>query len=66
MRYATATRMLLHRFSSLQEVSNMPNTLGILLLFALVFLAAILWATHGHTADAEGMGDVTGHPGKDS
>jgi hypothetical protein len=43
----------------------MPNTVGVLLLFALVFLAAILWATHGHTADTDGMGDVTGHPGKD-
>lgn len=44
----------------------MPNTVGVLLLFALVFLAAILWATHGHTADTDGMGDVTGHPGKDA
>lgn len=42
----------------------MPNTLGVLVLFAVVFVGAILWATHGHCADAEGMGDVTGHPGK--
>jgi hypothetical protein len=42
----------------------MPNTLGALLLFAVVFVGGILWATHGHCADTDGMGDVTGHPGK--
>lgn len=42
----------------------MPNTMGVLVLFAIVFVGAILWATRGHCADAEGMGDVTGHPGK--
>ncbi len=51
-------------YSYLLEEANMPNTLGVLLLFAIVFVGAILWATHGHCADAEGMGDVTGHPGK--
>jgi hypothetical protein len=43
---------------------KMPNTIGVILLFAVVFAGGILWATRGHTADAEGMGDVTGHPGK--
>ena len=44
----------------------MPNTFGVLFLFAVVFVGAILWATRGHTADTDGMGDVTGHPGKTS
>jgi hypothetical protein len=26
---------------------------GVFLLFAIVFLGCILWATHGHTSDAE-------------
>lgn len=42
----------------------MPNTLGVLLLFLAVFAGGILWATHGHCSDADGQGDVTGHPGK--
>ena len=46
-----------------QEVI-MPNTLGVLLLFVAVFLGGILWATRGHCADSDGMGDVTGHAGK--
>lgn len=46
-----------------QEV-NMPNTAGVLLLFLVVFAGGILWATRGHCADADGQGDVTGHPGK--
>jgi hypothetical protein len=46
-----------------QEVI-MPNTLGVLLLFVAVFVGGILWATRGHCADTDGMGDVTGHPGK--
>jgi hypothetical protein len=48
----------------LREEAIMPNTMGVLVLFAIVFVGAILWATRGHCADAEGMGDVTGHPGK--
>jgi hypothetical protein len=44
----------------------MPNTLGVILFFAVVFTSAILWATRGYDADAESMGDVTGHPGKTS
>ncbi|MGC2621065.1 MAG: hypothetical protein WA414_18625 [Acidobacteriaceae bacterium] len=33
-----------------------PNTVGVILLFVAIFLAAILWATHGHTGhhDPEG------------
>jgi len=42
----------------------MPNTLGVFLLIAVVFVGGLLWATRGHTADADGQGDVTGHPGK--
>ncbi|HYK35565.1 hypothetical protein [Alloacidobacterium sp.] len=42
----------------------MPSTVGALILFAVVFVVAILWATRGHTSDADGNGDVTGHPGK--
>jgi hypothetical protein len=30
-----------------------PNTVGLILLFFVVFFACILWATHGHTADAD-------------
>ncbi|HEX3437788.1 MAG TPA: hypothetical protein VHT24_13550 [Pseudacidobacterium sp.] len=42
----------------------MPSTVGVLLLFALIFAGSLLWATRGHCSDAEGNGDVTGHPGK--
>jgi hypothetical protein len=42
----------------------MPSTVGAILLFVVVFVGGLLWATHGHTADTDGMGDVTGHPGK--
>lgn len=42
----------------------MPSTVGALVLFAVVFVVALLWATRGHTAETDGMGDVTGHPGK--
>ena len=44
----------------------MPTTIGAILFFAVVFVGALLWATGGHDADADGMGDVTGHPGKTS
>jgi hypothetical protein len=29
------------------------STIGVILLFIVVFAACILWATHGHTADAD-------------
>ena len=38
----------------------MPNTIGVLLLFAVVFVGGILWATRGHCADCDGQRDVTG------
>ena len=50
--------------SPMDREAIMPNTVGALLLFAVVFVGGILWATHGHCADTDGMGDVTGHPGK--
>jgi len=41
-----------------------PNTVGVLLLFAVVFLACILWATHGHTAHADPEEEDIQQPGK--
>ncbi|HEY1807945.1 MAG TPA: hypothetical protein VGG42_05240 [Acidobacteriaceae bacterium] len=41
-----------------------PNTVGVLLLFTVVFLASILWATHGHTADADPEEEDIEQPGK--
>ncbi len=41
-----------------------PSTLGVLLLFVAVFLACILWATGGHTADADPEEEDSMQPGK--
>lgn len=41
-----------------------PNTLGVLLLFIAVFLTSILWATRGHTADADPEEEDVQKPGK--
>lgn len=41
-----------------------PSTLGVLFLFIAVFLACILWATHGHTADADPEEEDIQTPGK--
>lgn len=41
-----------------------PSTLGVLMLFIGVFLACILWATHGHTADADSEEQDIAKPGK--
>ena len=41
-----------------------PNTLGVLLLFTVVFFACILWATRGHTADADPEQEDSQQPGK--
>ncbi len=30
-------------------MAGTPNTIGLILLFVVVFLASILWATHGAT-----------------
>lgn len=47
-------------------MSATPNTVGLILLFVVVFLACILWATHGHTANADTEEQDVGTPGKDS
>ena len=41
-----------------------PSTVGVLLLFAVVFLGCILWATHGHTANADPEEEDSQTPGK--
>ena len=41
-----------------------PNTIGLLLLFLVVFLACILWATHGHTATADPEEEDSQIPGQ--
>jgi hypothetical protein len=47
-------------------MSATPNTVGLIVLFVAVFLACILWATHGHTADADTEEQDVGTPGKSS
>jgi len=41
-----------------------PNSLGLMLLFLVVFLACILWATHGHTANADPEEEDIEKPGE--
>jgi len=41
-----------------------PSTVGVLLLFVTVFLGCILWATHGHTANADPEEEDIQQPGK--
>ncbi len=41
-----------------------PNTIGVILLFVVVFLTCILWATGGHTATADTEEQDVGKPGK--
>jgi len=43
-----------------------PNTIGLMLLFVVVFFVCILWATHGHTATADPEEEDVGTPGKTS
>lgn len=43
-----------------------PNTIGLLLLFAVVFLACILWATGSHMADKGPEEEDFLEPGKSS
>jgi hypothetical protein len=47
-------------------MSGTPNTIGVMLLFVVVFLVCILWATGGHTATADPKEEDVGTPGKDS
>jgi hypothetical protein len=41
-----------------------PNTIGLLLLFVLIFLVSLLWATHGHTADIDPEEEDVQKPGQ--
>lgn len=43
-----------------------PNTIGLLLLFVLIFLLSLLWATHGHTAHADPEEEDMQKPGQTS
>jgi hypothetical protein len=43
-----------------------PNTIGLILLFIVVFLACLLWATRGHTAHADTEEQDVAMPGKSS
>jgi hypothetical protein len=47
-------------------MSGTPNILGVMLLFVVVFLVCILWATGDHTATADTEEQDVGTPGKDS
>lgn len=44
----------------------MPSTLGVIGLFVILFTGALLWATHGHTADADAEDQDQAEPGKTS
>lgn len=50
-------RALPHRFRHTMKsegagMTDAPNTIIVLFLFPMIFVACILWATHGHPADA--------------
>ena len=47
-------------------MSGDPNTIGLMLLFFVVFLGCLLWATHGRTATADPEEEDVGTPGRDS
>jgi hypothetical protein len=42
------------------------NTVGLVLLFVVVFLVSLVWATHGHTADADPEEEDAQVPGQTS
>ena len=48
------------------DMVGTPNTLGVLLLFGVVFLASLLWASHGHTATTDPEEEDAQTPGKTS
>ncbi len=41
-----------------------PNSVGLILLFVVVFLACILWATRGHTATTDPEEEDIQKPGQ--
>lgn len=43
-----------------------PSTIGLLLLFALVFVVALLWATHGHADETGKEEEEIRKPGRTS
>ena len=45
-------------------MAGTPNTVALILLFAVVFLVCILWATGGRTAAADPEEEAIGTPGK--
>jgi hypothetical protein len=45
-------------------MAGTPNTVGLILLFAVVFLACFLWITRGHTTTADPEEEDIGTPGK--
>jgi hypothetical protein len=47
-------------------MTETPNTIGVILLFVVVFLGCILWATSGNTAHADTEEQDVGKPGKAS
>jgi hypothetical protein len=47
-------------------MTETPNTIGVLLLFAVIFLGCILWATRGRTATSDPEEEDVGMPGKTS
>ena len=47
-------------------MSGTPNTIGLILLLAVIFVTCLLWATRGHTADADTEEQDVGTPGKTS
>lgn len=45
-------------------MTSTPNTVGVVLLFVVVFFGSILWATHGHTATTDPEEEDVQKPGK--
>ena len=64
---ATKTPIVLSTpWEAITTMPETPNTIGVLLLFAVIFLGCILWATHGHTATSDPEEEDVGTPGKTS